>query len=156
MLMARSSSMNSSQTVKASPSPRTTRKSTSASTSTGVSCEVSRPNSWLCKKASTRSSPSTCSSLLTRRSWRYGTSVCSYVQLKFKPAEMICLFVADCVRPGENRHQRLEVQHASQTLHSGQQHCEVVLESCGVLRWGAQGPAAAVCHRLFKSSSARF
>lgn len=71
MLMERSSSMSSSPMVRASPSRRTPRKSMFGSTSIGVSCEALRPSSWLCRRVSMRSFPSTCWKLLMKRSLRY-------------------------------------------------------------------------------------
>ncbi len=62
---------------------------------------------------------------------------------------------ADSVWPGEDRHHRLEVQHPPEALHPRQQHRQVVLESRGVVRWGEEGPAAAVCYRLIQSPTAR-
>lgn len=58
------------------------------------------------------------------------------------------------MRPGKDRHLRLEVQHAAEALHPRQQHRQVVLESRGVVRRGAQGSAAAVRHRLLQGAAA--
>lgn len=61
---------------------------------------------------------------------------------------------ANRVWPGEDWHLWLEVQHASKALHPWQQHRQMVLESRGVVWWGAEGPATAVCYRLLQSPTA--
>lgn len=65
------------------------------------------------------------------------------------------LLTADSVWPGKDRHLWLEVQHPSEALHPRQQHRQVVLESCGVIWWGEEGPASAVCYRIIQSPAAR-
>lgn len=65
------------------------------------------------------------------------------------------LLSAHSVWPGKDWHLWLEVQHPSEALHPWQQHCQMVLESRGVVWRGEEGQATAICYWLIQSPTAR-